>query len=174
MSVDLHARIPDAELVVIPRLAHLLAVERPDLVNPYIAAFLERSDRPTRTGPATFEEGLANRRAVLGEAHVERSLAGAGDFGEPWQDFITRFAWGEVWGDPTLPWKTRSLIMLGMMIALHREEEFKLHLRPAIGNGVTFDELRRAHRPGRGLCRRARRPTPRCAGPATSSGRNSR
>ncbi|MBV9701437.1 MAG: carboxymuconolactone decarboxylase family protein [Methylobacteriaceae bacterium] len=60
----------------------------------------------------------------------------------PWQDFITRTAWGEVWGDPALPWKTRSLLTLAAMMALHREEEFKLHLRPALGNGVTPDELR--------------------------------
>ena len=62
-----------------------------------------------------------------------RSLAKAGDFGAPWQDFITRVAWGEIWGDPTLPWKTRSLLTLAMMVALHREEEFKLHFRAGAG-----------------------------------------
>jgi 3-oxoadipate enol-lactonase/4-carboxymuconolactone decarboxylase len=60
----------------------------------------------------------------------------------PWQDFITRAAWGEIWGDPALPWKTRSLVTLAMMVALHREEEFKLHVRPALRNGVTIEELR--------------------------------
>ena len=63
-------------------------------------------------------------------------------FGLPWQNFITRLAWGEVWGDPTLAWKTRSLVTLAMMTALHREEEFKLHLRAAFRNGVTVAELR--------------------------------
>jgi alkylhydroperoxidase/carboxymuconolactone decarboxylase family protein YurZ len=79
---------------------------------------------------------------VLGAEHVERSLAGAGAFGTPWQDFITRYAWGEIWGDDTLPWKTRSMIVLSLTLALGKEEEFKLHLRPALKNGVTLDELR--------------------------------
>lgn len=60
----------------------------------------------------------------------------------PWQDFITRHAWNDVWGDPTLPRKTRSLLTLAMMVALHREEEFKIHLKPALGNGVSLEELR--------------------------------
>ena len=79
---------------------------------------------------------------MLGAPHVERSLANAGRFAQPWQDFITRTAWGEIWGDPALPWKTRSLLTLTMMVALHREEEFKLHVRPALANGVTLAELR--------------------------------
>ena len=91
---------------------------------------------------ATFKEGLANRKKVLGAEHVERSLAKAGPFAMPWQDFITRTAWGEIWGDPTIPWKTRSMVTLAMMVALHREEEFKLHVRPALRNGVTIEELR--------------------------------
>ena len=143
MSEDLRSRIPDSELIILPRLAHLLVVERPDVANPYIATFLERdrTEAVPRAGGASFEAGLANRKAVLGVDHVERSLAGAGDFGMPWQDFITRLAWGEIWGDPTLPWKTRSLVTLAMMTALHREEEFKLHLRAALRNGVTVAEL---------------------------------
>ena len=138
---EIRSRIPDAELVVIPRAAHLLAVERPAAVVSHLTAFLARLDGPARSG-WTFEDGLVNRKAVLGEAHVERSLANAGAFAEPWQDFITRYAWGEIWGDPTLPRKTRSLVTLSMMIALHREEEFKLHVRPALKNGVNLDELR--------------------------------
>ena len=143
MSEDLRNRIPESELLILPRLAHLLVVERPDLVNPYLAAFLERdrTEITARAGSASFAAGLANRKAVLGAEHVERSLAAAGAFGMPWQDFITRLAWGEIWGDPTLAWKTRSLVTLAMMTALHREEEFKLHLRAALRNGVTVDEL---------------------------------
>jgi 3-oxoadipate enol-lactonase/4-carboxymuconolactone decarboxylase len=140
---DIRSRIPDAELVIIPRAAHLLAVERPEVVNAHLAAFLARFEAPrTGSGGASFEAGLANRKSVLGAAHVERSLANAGPFAMPWQDFITRYAWGEIWGDPTLARKTRSFIVLAMMVALHREEEFKLHVRPALGNGVTIDELR--------------------------------
>jgi 3-oxoadipate enol-lactonase/4-carboxymuconolactone decarboxylase len=142
MSLDLHARIPGAELVVIPGLMHLLTVERPDLTDPYITAFLDRGRLDAREGGTSFESGLANRKAVLGAAYVDKALAAAGAFGGNWQDFITRTAWGEVWGDHRLPWKTRSIIVLAMMIALHREEEFKLHLRGALRNGVTLDELK--------------------------------
>jgi 3-oxoadipate enol-lactonase / 4-carboxymuconolactone decarboxylase len=78
---------------------------------------------------------------VLGTVHVERSLAGAGPFASAWQDFITRTAWGEIWGDPRLPWKTRSLVTLALMVALGHEEEFKLHIRPALANGIDRDEL---------------------------------
>jgi 3-oxoadipate enol-lactonase/4-carboxymuconolactone decarboxylase len=143
MSEDLRNRIPGSELIILPRLAHLLTVERPDIANPYIAAFLERerTEVGERARGGSFEAGLANRKAVLGAAHVERSLATAGKFGGPWQDFITRTAWNDAWGDPALAWKTRSLLTLALMTALHREEEFKLHLRPALANGVTADEL---------------------------------
>jgi 3-oxoadipate enol-lactonase/4-carboxymuconolactone decarboxylase len=153
---EIGSRIPDAELLVLPRAAHLLAVERADLVSLHLSAFLDRAARMQQALPGgrTFEAGLANRRSVLGAAHVARSLDRAGAFAMPWQDFITRVAWGEIWGDPALPWKTRSLITLAMMVALHREEEFKLHVRPALRNGVTLDELARPAAPDGGLRRR--------------------
>jgi 3-oxoadipate enol-lactonase/4-carboxymuconolactone decarboxylase len=74
--------------------------------------------------------------------YVQGALAKGGAFAAPFQDFITRYAWGEVWGDPTLPRKTRSMLVLATCIALNREEEFKLHLAPALRNGVTRAELR--------------------------------
>ena len=139
MGDDIRSRIKGAELVMIPDCAHLISVEQPQDAATHLAAFLERHapDAPARA----FADGLAVRRAVLGSAHVDRSLDNAGAFGMPWQDFITRTAWNDAWGDPTLPRKVRSLLTLTMMIALHREEEFKLHVRPALGNGVTVDEL---------------------------------
>ena len=140
---EIRGRIPDAELVVLPRAAHIVAVERADAVNAHLGAFLGRLQaRGEPRGGARFEDGLANRKAVLGAEHVERSLSKAGGFAGPWQDFITRTAWGEVWGDPALPWKTRSMLTLALMVALGREEEFKLHLRPALRNGVSAAELR--------------------------------
>jgi 3-oxoadipate enol-lactonase/4-carboxymuconolactone decarboxylase len=147
MAEDICALVPGAVLAVVPRAAHLIAVEQPDALTGHIAAFLAPGGERRPTAPPTdteaaFAAGLANRKAVLGEAHVERSLANAGDFALPWQDFITRYAWGEIWGDPTLPWKTRSLVTLAITLALGREEEFKLHLRPALKNGVTVAELR--------------------------------
>jgi 4-carboxymuconolactone decarboxylase len=89
----------------------------------------------------TFEQGLAIRKEVLGAAHVERSLAGADDFGRAFQELITAYCWGAVWGRPGLPRKTRSLLNLAMLTALNREEEFKLHVRAALRNGVTKDEI---------------------------------
>jgi 3-oxoadipate enol-lactonase/4-carboxymuconolactone decarboxylase len=144
LSVEMQDRIPGSELVILPDAAHLLASQHPALVADYLEAFLLRHEpQPAqkRAGGPSFEEGLANRKSVLGAEHVERSLAKAGSFAMPWQDFITRTAWGEIWGDETLPRKTRSIITLAMMVGLHREEEFKLHVRPALKNGVTIPEL---------------------------------
>lgn len=139
MGADIRARIAGAELVMVSDCAHLISVEQPQKAALHIAAFLARH---APGAPAQdFVDGLAVRRSVLGAAHVDRSLDMAGDFGMPWQDFITRVAWHDAWGDPTLPRKTRSLLTLTMMIALHREEEFKLHVRPALANGVTLAEL---------------------------------
>lgn len=151
MGEEIHGLVPGSRFAVVPDTAHLIAVERPEALNRLIAEFLGDGATPAGDRIPTcvpgdtreaFEAGLANRRAVLGAAHVERSLAGAGEFAMPWQDFITRYAWGEIWGDDTLPWKTRSMIVLSITLALGREEEFKLHLRPALKNGVTLPELR--------------------------------
>ena len=156
MGEEIARLVPGAEFAVIPDAAHLIAVERPEALTARVTAFLEggkpaaaqpvpdarRPTAPPRDTGAAFEAGIANRRAVLGGEHVERSMAGAGAFAGPWQDFITRYAWGEIWGDETLPWKTRSLVVLSITLALGKEEEFKLHLRPALRNGVTLPELR--------------------------------
>ena len=89
-----------------------------------------------------FEKGLAVRKAVLGNAHVERSLAKRNDFNGEFQALITRYAWGEIWTRPGLPRHTRSLLTIGLMVALNRSDEFKLHIRAAFNNGVTKDEIR--------------------------------
>jgi 4-carboxymuconolactone decarboxylase len=88
-----------------------------------------------------YDQGLEIRKQVLGAAHVERSLAGADDFSRPFQELITEYCWGAVWGRPGLPRKTRSLLNLAMLTALNREEEFKLHVRAALRNGVTQEEI---------------------------------
>lgn len=88
-----------------------------------------------------YDEGLALRRAVLGDAHVDRSLGNLNDFNRTFQDFITRYAWGEIWTRPGLPRHTRSLITLAMMVALNREDEFKMHVRAGFNNGVTRAEM---------------------------------
>ena len=89
-----------------------------------------------------YEAGMKVRRAVLGDAHVDRSLANRNAFSEEFQDLITRYAWGEIWTRPGLPRHTRSLITLALMIALNRGDEFKMHVRAAASNGVTHDEIK--------------------------------
>jgi len=89
-----------------------------------------------------YENGLTVRKAVLGDAHVERSLANRNDFNTEFQALITRYAWGEIWTRPGLPRHTRSLLTIGLMVALNRSDEFKLHIRAAFNNGVTKDEIR--------------------------------
>jgi 4-carboxymuconolactone decarboxylase len=89
-----------------------------------------------------YENGLAVRKAVLGDAHVERSLAKRNEFNSEFQALITRYAWGEIWTRPGLPRHTRSLLTIGLMVALNRSDEFKLHIRAAFNNGVTKDEIR--------------------------------
>jgi 4-carboxymuconolactone decarboxylase len=88
-----------------------------------------------------YQEGMKVRREVLGDAHVDRSLQSRSAFNGAFQELITRYAWGEIWTRPGLPRHTRSLITLSMMVALNREEEFKLHIRAAFYNGVTRDEI---------------------------------
>jgi 4-carboxymuconolactone decarboxylase len=89
-----------------------------------------------------YDKGLTVRRAVLGDAHVDRSLAKRTDFNTEFQALITRYAWGEIWTRPGLPRHTRSLLTIGLMVALNRTDEFKLHIRAAFSNGVTKDEIR--------------------------------
>ena len=89
-----------------------------------------------------FAKGLEVRRAVLGDAHVDRSLARRNAFNEEFQALITRYAWGEIWTRAGLPRHTRSLLTVGLMVALNRADEFKLHVRAAFNNGVTREEIR--------------------------------
>jgi len=89
-----------------------------------------------------FEKGLAVRRAVLGDSHVDRSLAGRDGFSGEFQDFITRYAWGEIWTRPGLERKTRSFLVLAITASLGRWEEFRLHCRASFSNGVTTDDIK--------------------------------
>ena len=91
-----------------------------------------------------YEAGMQVRRAVLGDAHVDRAQANRTPFNGDFQDLITRYAWGEIWARSGLPRHTRSLMTICMMVALNREEELKLHLRAASNNGVTRDEISEA------------------------------
>ena len=88
------------------------------------------------------QKGMEVRRAVLGDAHVDRSMASKNPLTEEFQDLLTRYAWGEIWTRPGLDRRTRSCITVAMLVALNREEELVLHLRGALNNGVTKDEIK--------------------------------
>ncbi|HEX3616825.1 MAG TPA: 4-carboxymuconolactone decarboxylase [Solirubrobacteraceae bacterium] len=88
-----------------------------------------------------YRQGMRARREVLGDAHVDRALANASDFTAPWQEFITRHAWGAVWTRDGLDRRTRSVITLTALTALGRENEIAMHVRAALGNGLTQEEI---------------------------------
>ena len=89
-----------------------------------------------------FDEGLAVRRSVLGSAYVDKSISNADEFNMPMQELVTEYCWGEIWTRPGLDRKTRSMINLAMLTALNRPHEVKIHLRGALNNGVTKEEIK--------------------------------
>ena len=103
------------------------------------------ADRQQENKPVSkerFDRGLAARKAVLGEAYVERSLNAADDFNREFQELVTEYCWGVTWGDETLDYRQRSMLNLGMIAALNRMTEWELHFRGAIKNGLTREELK--------------------------------
>ena len=93
------------------------------------------------TDDELYRPGMEVRRAVLGDAHVDRASAAATDFTAPWQEFITRHAWGAVWTREGLDRRTRSAVTLAVLTALGRENEIAMHVRAALGNGLTREEI---------------------------------
>lgn len=89
-----------------------------------------------------FEIGFANRKSVLGAAHVEKSWAAADDFNKPMQQLVTEYCWGEIWGDETIPFKTRSMLNLGILTAMSQHHELAVHVKGALNNGVSKEEIR--------------------------------
>lgn len=89
-----------------------------------------------------FERGMKNRRAVLGDAHVDRAVAATSDFNRDYQELITSYCWGGIWDRPGLDRRTRSLLTLAMMVALGHEEEFKLHVRASLNTGCSIDDIK--------------------------------
>jgi 4-carboxymuconolactone decarboxylase len=89
-----------------------------------------------------YEQGIKVRREVLGDAHVNKSLEKRNSLNEEFQDLITRYAWGEIWARPGLSRQMRSMLTLVMMVALNRQEEFRMHLKAALNNGVTPEQIK--------------------------------
>ncbi len=90
----------------------------------------------------TFDKGLEIRKSVLGKEHVENAMRNTDEFAQPFQEFLTEYCWGAVWGREGLPHKTRSMLNIAMLSALGREHELRLHLGGALRNGVTKEEIR--------------------------------
>ncbi|WAH97479.1 carboxymuconolactone decarboxylase family protein [Arthrobacter sp. MMS18-M83] len=95
----------------------------------------------SQTHQDSYKKGLSIRSTVMGTAHVERSLGQTSDFSRPIQEMVTEYAWGEVWSRPGLDPKTRSMLNLAMLTALNRPHEFAGHVRGAVNNGVTEQEI---------------------------------
>lgn len=91
-----------------------------------------------------FDRGMAKRREVLGDAHVDRSMGNVSEFAKPVQDLVTEYVWGSVWGRDGLDKRTRSLLNLVMLTALNRMHELGVHVRGAVNNGCSREEIREA------------------------------
>jgi 3-oxoadipate enol-lactonase/4-carboxymuconolactone decarboxylase len=133
-----HARliageVAGARLAVLENAAHIVTVEQPGAVSRLLVEHFEAAD--------PLAAGLATRRAVLGDQHVERAIAATTPFTRPFQDFLTRYAWGDVWARPGLSRRDRSIATLAALVTLGAEDELRLHVRSALRNGVTVDEL---------------------------------
>jgi 3-oxoadipate enol-lactonase/4-carboxymuconolactone decarboxylase len=130
--------IPGASLTEVARAAHLANVEQP---GPVLAALLGHVAAPSGDDGSRHAAGTRVRRAVLGDAHVDRAISGTTGFTAPFQDFITRYAWGEIWTRPGLSRKVRSCVTITALVAQGQHEELAMHVRAALRNGLTPDEI---------------------------------
>ena len=131
------AGVPAGQLLVLPQAAHLASWEQPDAVNAALLVHLSGGS----TDDGRRAAGTRVRRAVLGDAHVDRALAATTGLTAPFQDLITRYAWGDVWSRDGLDRRTRSMLTCALLAALGHEKELAMHVRAAVGNGVTEQEL---------------------------------
>lgn len=121
--------------------AHLSNIEAAEAFTAAVLRFfMEGHDRMDER--ERYAAGMEVRRAVLGDAHVDRTLRDRSAFSEEFQDLITRYAWGEVWTRPGLPRHTRSLLTVAILVAQNRADELRMHVRAAANNGVTRDEIK--------------------------------
>lgn len=137
----LAGEMPNAELTVLDGVGHVPSVETPAHFGDWLKNVL--TDRGTQP-PVDYEEGLAIRKSVLGAAHVERASKNATTLDAPFQDMITRLAWGELWGNTDLTRPERSMITLAVLAALGRDGELELHLETAKTIGLSEAQLRQA------------------------------
>lgn len=127
--------VAGARLLVLPQAAHLANVEQAAAVNAALLAHLDPA------GATAYERGMRVRRAVLGQAHVDRAVERTTPLTAPFQDLITRYAWGDVWSRPGLDRRSRSMLTLAVLTALGHEQELALHVRAAVTNGLSVEEI---------------------------------
>ncbi|MFG1684320.1 4-carboxymuconolactone decarboxylase [Nonomuraea sp. NPDC049269] len=132
-ALTLAQGIPGALLRVVPGAAHLASVERADAVTPAIVQHLG--------GDSSHAAGMRTRREVLGDAHVDRAVAATTGFTRDFQHLITRYAWDEIWNRPGLDRRTRSCVTLTALVARGQLDELAMHVRAALRNGLTPDEI---------------------------------
>jgi 3-oxoadipate enol-lactonase / 4-carboxymuconolactone decarboxylase len=149
LLADIASQVQHGRLVVLDQVAHLAAAEAPDLIAQLVEEHLSGgppaeaeqagTDDTERT---TYEAGMVVRREVLGDAHVDRANAAITDFTSDFQELITRYAWGGIWTRPGLDRRSRSMITLTALIARGHHEELAMHLRAAVRNGLTREEIK--------------------------------
>jgi 3-oxoadipate enol-lactonase/4-carboxymuconolactone decarboxylase len=130
---ELVKNIPNAHLIILPA-RHLSSTELPERYAETLIDFI--------VGESTFERGMHVRRTVLGDTHVDKATAKINAFNGDFQNFISHYAWGEIWTRSGLDKPTRSCITLAMLIALNRKDEFKMHVRAAVNNGLKAEEIK--------------------------------
>ncbi|MDT4910913.1 MAG: 3-oxoadipate enol-lactonase / 4-carboxymuconolactone decarboxylase [Pseudonocardiales bacterium] len=124
--------IAGARLEIVPQAAHIATVEQPGRITRLLLEHF---------GAASPTPGFATRRAVLGDEHVDRAISATTPFTRPFQEFITRAAWGDVWSRPGLGRRDRSIATLAALVTLGAEHEIAMHVRGALANGLTVDEI---------------------------------
>lgn len=131
--------VTDGRLVVLDNVAHLAPAEAPRMTAHLLAAHLTEPE-PEVADP--YDSGMSVRRTVLGDTHVDRATTSATDFTRDFQEFVTKYAWGEIWTRPGLDRRSRSMITLTAMIARGHHDELAMHLRAALTNGLTVNEIK--------------------------------
>jgi 3-oxoadipate enol-lactonase/4-carboxymuconolactone decarboxylase len=135
---ELAESLPDARFVELAGASHLVPLEDPDVTATLLAEFIGAA---TAGGGDAFERGMSVRRAVLGDEHVDRATAAITPETADFQDFITRYAWGEVWARPQLTRAQRSIATLASLVTGGHENELRMHVRAALRNGLTRTEI---------------------------------
>ncbi len=146
---ELAAALPGSRYVELAGASHLSVIERPDAASAALEGLLRVADgtsaAPDPAADAAPDDartrGMATRRAVLGDAHVDRATASTTPETAPFQDFITRYAWGEIWSRPELGRRERSIATLAVLVADSHENELRMHIRAALRNGLTRVEI---------------------------------